>query len=135
MAASRYNARQKDGLAKLPWAGPVERGTLGRSAHRCENDVVEAGDGVGLGPQARAAFAEGRVRRLDDELAVHIAPQRGPDDLTAQLLPHAGCDADRATLDLAALSIHVLEDDDVSLERIAANDVVVRRVLDPQQHA
>src|SRR5713226_4005100 len=114
MAASRYNARQKDGLGQLSGQALSNEAPSIRSAHRCENDVVEAGDGVGLGPQARAAFAEGRVRRLDDELAVQIAPQCGPDDLTAQLLPHAGCDGDGATLDLAALSIHVLEDDDVS---------------------
>src|SRR6266511_3037733 len=103
-----------------------------RTPHRRENDVIEAGDRIRFRPKTRSNLTECGVRRLDDELATHVAAKGRADHLAAQLLPDARRDGDGAALDLAAVSIHVLENDDVPFERVRPHDVVVPRVPDPQ---
>src|SRR5437870_5450098 len=128
-AAASRPRRVLRGTESPPRKGPAPGGAI---SGRPRLDVVEAGHRVRLCPEADRAGVVGLVRRLDHELVVEVPAQPAPDRLGAQGLPRPRRDRRSALLDRAAPPAGVLEEDHVVLEGVGAQDVVVVRVLDPE---
>src|SRR5688572_23770804 len=96
-----------------------------------EEEVVELGPRVGLGPDAEASGRqEGRVLLVEVRLAVEPHDDAARVEIDGELVPAGGQLHRRARHDRARAGLHDVEAE-VVLERIEAGEVVVVRALRP----